>query len=306
MRRERPGDSPPRVAIANHYNAAVIEAPILTAIRRRLDRAQVLPPVGYRPFVVAGERVGTIDDARAARLRRFGTDVFVVDARGVALAGRLRDFASRTAALADVALVLRAEGALPAWRDELYAVATTFGAPPVCHLERGAARYFGVHTWAAHVNGVVGEGAGARLWFARRSPTKAVDPGLLDNLVGGGIAAGASVEETVVKESFEEAGIDRALALSARPAGALHVRRPMFDGLQLETLFVHDLALPPDFVPRNQDGEVSGHRLVDLGEAARLVAQESGSDEVTVDASLVVLDYLMRGIARAARHAGRA
>ena len=80
----------------------------------------------------------------------------------------------------------------------------------------------------------------------------------------------------------------------------------MFDGLQVETLFVHDLALPPDFVPCNQDGEVCGHRLVGLGEAARLVAQDSGSDEVTVDASLVVLDYLTHAIARTARHAGRA
>ena len=108
MRRERPGN-PPGVAIANHYNAAVIEAPILTAIRRRLDRAQVLPSIGYRPFFIAGERVGMIDDARAARLERFGAGVFVVDASGVALAGRLRDFASRTAALADVALVTGAE-----------------------------------------------------------------------------------------------------------------------------------------------------------------------------------------------------
>ena len=300
--RDRCGASAPGIArgiaIANYYNAAVIEAPILAAIRRRLDRAQVLPPIGYRPFVVAGERVGAIDDPRVARLGAFGSGVFVVDASGVTLAEQLRDFASRTAALADVALALRAEGALPAWRDELYAVATTFGAPPLCHLERGAARYFGVHTWAAHVNGVVGEGEATKLWFARRSPSKAVDPGLLDNLVGGGIAAGASVEETVVKESFEEAGIGRSLALTARPAGRLGIRRAMFDGLQVETLFVHDLALPPDFVPLNQDGEVAGHRLVDLGEAARLAAQEDGPDEVTIDASLVVLDYLLRGASR--------
>jgi 8-oxo-dGTP pyrophosphatase MutT (NUDIX family) len=284
--------------VANHYNAAVIEAPILTAIRCRLDRAQALPPIRYRPFVVAGERLGMIDDARAARLRAFGPDLFVVDANAVVLAERLHDFASRTAALCDVALALRAEGALPGWRDETYAVATTFGAPPLCHMERGAARYFGVHTWAVHVNGVVGEGEAAKLWFARRSATKAVDPNLLDNLVGGGIGAGASVEETVVKESFEEAGIERSLALTARRAGTLQVRRAMFDGLQIETLFVHDLALPREFVPRNQDGEVSEHRLVDLREAARLVAQEGGPDEVTVDASVVVLDYLSRHAAQ--------
>ena len=56
--------------------------------------------------------------------------------------------------------------------------------------------------------------------------------------------------------------------------------------------------MPPDFVPCNQDGEVAGHRLVDLGEAARLAAQEDGPDEVTIDASLVVLDYLLRGASR--------
>ena len=36
------------------------------------------------------------------------------------------------------------------------------------------------------------------------------------------------------------------------------------DGLQRETVFVHDLVLPPDFVPANQDGEAVEHRLVDL------------------------------------------
>jgi len=34
-----------------------------------------------------------------------------------------------------------------------------------------------------------------------------IDPGMLDNLVGGGIAAGATVIDTVVREAWEEAGI---------------------------------------------------------------------------------------------------
>ena len=88
MRRERPAI--PTGCHRDHYNAAVIEAPILTAIRRRLDRAQMLPPIGYRPFFIAGERAVTMDDARATRLERFGAGLFVVDASGVALAGRLR------------------------------------------------------------------------------------------------------------------------------------------------------------------------------------------------------------------------
>ena len=271
----------------------MLEPAILAAIRTRLDRAQTLGERRYRAFVVAGVSVGSIDDIRATRLAAFGADVFAVRADAVMLTTRLTDEPSRTRALRDVALTLRAEGALPAWRDERYAIATELGAPPLAHLERGAARYFGVRTWAAHINGVVEDGA-TRMWFARRSASKAVDPGLWDNLVGGGIAAGFSVEQTVIKEAWEEAGIDEALARRARPAGTVQVVRPMFDGLQRETVYVHDLTLPEAFLPDNRDGEAVEHRLVTLAEAAELVARDGGPDEVTIDASAVVLDYLLR------------
>jgi 8-oxo-dGTP pyrophosphatase MutT (NUDIX family) len=132
------------------------------------------------------------------------------------------------------------------------------------------------------------------LWFARRSPTKAIDPGLLDNLVGGGIADGQSIASTLAKEAWEEAGIDVALARQARPAGAVRLCREQPDGLQRETIFVHDLWLPEGFVPAGQDGEVVAHRLVTLPEAAELIANASGPDVVTADASLVVLDCLLR------------
>jgi len=271
----------------------VFEPAILAAIRARLDRAQALGDRRYRPFVVAGTAAGAVDDVRAARLAAFGPSLFVVRDDSITLAGGGGGGASRSSALRDVALALRAEGALPAWRDERYAIAARFGSPALAHLERGAARYFGIRTWAAHVNGIVMNDA-TRMWFARRSTSKAVDPGLLDNLVGGGIAAGFSVEATVVKESWEEAGIDEALARRARFVGLVEVTRAMFDGLQRETVFVHDLSLPEDFVPDNQDGEAVEHRLVGLDEAARLVAGDGGPDEVTIDASAVVLAYLLR------------
>ena len=249
------------------------QPPILATIRARLDRAQTLPSVRYRPFFVDGIALGYVDDRRCARLAQFGPRLFRVSETAVILAEAIDGEPSRSAALADVATTLRSEGALPAWRDELYAIVPDFGAPVLFHLERGAARYFGFRTFAAHVNGIVGSGEGTRMWLARRSVTKAVDPGLLDNLVGGGIAAGLSVRETVIKEAWEEAGIDEGLASQATAAAVLHVRRAMFDGLQRETVFVHDLALPADFLPENQDGEASGHRLVSLAEAARLCAE---------------------------------
>jgi 8-oxo-dGTP pyrophosphatase MutT (NUDIX family) len=270
----------------------VIDGSILAAIEARLREALASPPVRYRPFLADGVALGLVDDDRAARLARF--DCFRVTPGAVTLDARLATCDARSAALAEVALALRAAGELRAWRDELFAVAPEFGDAPRLLIERGAARYFGVRTWAAHVNGIVAADGGARMWLARRSPVKGVDPGLLDNLVGGGIAAGLRVDQTVVKEAWEEAGIGEPLARAARPAGVVHARKPVIDGLQRETMFVHDLVLPPGFVPASQDGEAVEHRLVDLGEAARAIARTRDPDEVTLDASLVVLDYLIR------------
>jgi 8-oxo-dGTP pyrophosphatase MutT (NUDIX family) len=271
----------------------MIDEAILPAIYARLAAALATPSIRYRPLIVDGTTLGWLDDARASRLASFRT-VFRVGIDSISIAETLRDCDWRSAALADVIQALRDQGEFPAWRNELYAVAPTFGVPPVFLLERGAARWFGVRTWAVHVNGIVGEDAASELWFARRSPDKGIDPGRLDNLVGGGITAGARVGETLIKEAWEEAGIAADVARHAQPAGAVHVRRMLPDGLQRETIFVHDLALSRHFVPINQDGEAVEHRRVDLYEAARLLAVESGPDEVTVDASLVVLDFVLR------------
>jgi 8-oxo-dGTP pyrophosphatase MutT (NUDIX family) len=110
-------------------------------------------------------------------------------------------------------------------------------------------------------------------------------------MVGGGLASGLTVRETLVKEAWEEAGIPRALAAGARPEGTLEIVREVPEGLHAEVIHVHDLVLPADFVPSNQDGEVSELRLVAL-EPVR--AEIEGSARYTVDAAMVAMDCLVR------------
>jgi 8-oxo-dGTP pyrophosphatase MutT (NUDIX family) len=265
----------------------------LESIRRRLARALAPPRQRYRPLLVEGSVAGSLDDKRAARLAGM-TDVFDVRNESVTFIAGLEDVNTRSLALDRAARLLAADGLLTAWRDERYPVASEFGAPPWFFLERAAARYFGIHTYAAHVNGVVRADREILMWIARRSATKAIDPGMLDNLVGGGISAGQSLAATVMKEAWEEAGIAAPLAARAQSTGAVHLFREQSDGLQCETIFVHDLWLPADFVPRCQDGEVADYRLVPLRDAATLIENHEGPDVVTADASIVVLDFLLR------------
>jgi 8-oxo-dGTP pyrophosphatase MutT (NUDIX family) len=241
------------------------------------------------PLRVQGETVGWVTPERARRLVAW-PDYFRVGTDAIDCSPSLPTPAARTAAFAEVARKLAAEGALTAWRDERYAVAARPGAAPSFEIERAAARYFGVHTFAAHCNGVVGRPDHWRMWLARRSPVKPIDPGLLDNLVGGGIPAGATIADTLSREAWEEAGIAAHLAREAVQAGAIDIRRDQADGLQRETIYVHDLWLPSDFGPANQDGEAVEHRLCDPEEVLAVIA----GDDVTADASLVIVDFVLR------------
>jgi len=267
----------------------VAPAPMLARIAHRLTAALAAPTREYLPLLVQDRVVGWITPQRARRLAEW-PKAFHVSATRVECAASLATPASRTDAFEAVARTLADEDALTAWRNERYAVAVQPDEAPLFEVERAAARYFGVHTFAAHANGVVASGERWRMWLARRSPTKPIDPGLLDNLVGGGIAAGSSPAATLVKEAWEEAGIEAGVARTAHVAGAVHICRDQPDGLQRETIYVHDLWLPSDFVPANQDGEAVQHRLCEPDEVLALLA----TDDITADASLVIVDFLIR------------
>src|SRR4051812_7037225 len=154
----------------------------LLRVRARLAAALAPPASPIVPLVIDGSIAGRVTRSRVQRLARF-SDVFEVAGEAIVFVSALADAPARTCAMAGVARQLAAEGALTPWRAERYAVSPSFGAAPWFELERAAARFFGIHTYAAHVNGLVRTRDGVRMWVARRSADKAIDPGMLDNLV---------------------------------------------------------------------------------------------------------------------------
>lgn len=277
------------------------DATLIRRIEVRLGRLLAPPAAELVPLVADGEVVGRMTADRAQRLAQFPA----IARRGGTLVVAC-ERSERDAAMAEIVRTLAREGALTAWRDERYAVRCEFDAPAHFEVERAAARYLGIRTYAAHVNGLVRAEDGVCMWLARRSAGKAIDPGMLDNLVGGGIASRATVEGTVVKESWEEAGIEADVATRAVRASELTIFRHQPDGIQHETIYAHDLWLAPGWSPANQDGEAVGHRLVAVDEAARVIASDDPPDAMTADASLVALDCLVRLGALADRASFRA
>ncbi|QQC62610.1 NUDIX hydrolase [Paraburkholderia ginsengisoli] len=265
-----------------------------------ITAARCFDAAAHRPFWIGAEQVGWIRSSDVPLLERW-PDVFDIDIDSdvdsghrnarVTLAPTFNTVDLRSAALGSVIGALAAEGRIPGWRNETYAIRNAFDAPPLAYIERAASRFFGTMTYAVHVNGVVEYADGApQLWIARRSDSKATDPGMLDNVVAGGIGWGFGIEATIVKECWEEAGIPEEIAARAVAGRTAHVLQSLPEGTQAEQIFIYDLALPADFAPRNQDGEVGEHRLARIDEVARWI--EEGA--MTVDASLATLDCLLR------------
>jgi 8-oxo-dGTP pyrophosphatase MutT (NUDIX family) len=224
-------------------------------------------PGRYVRLLAAGRQIGWLAPELAARLAAW-PEVFKCSTEKVILVV--------PGALTPVVEQLAQEGFIPGWRNERYRIEDLF------EIERAAARPFGLTTRAVHVNGIVGQ----RMWLARRSATKPIDPGMLDNLVGGGVSVGYSVEQTLVKEAWEEAGIPAELAHAARHATSLRVLREVPEGVQSEVVEAYDLELPESFQPKNQDGEVAEFRLVSFSGVPL--------EKLTFEAGLVARDCITR------------
>ena len=198
----------------------------------------------------------------------------------------------RDAFLARANLALRDAGLIPAWRDETCTVTALQGGALLARVERAAARFWGSTTFGAHCNGYVADARGrpAQLWIARRAHDKPTDPGLLDNLIGGGVPLGQSPAQTVVREGWEEAGLQPAQMAGLVAGRRFRVERDLAEGRQLEQISVFDLALPPGWLPHNQDGEVHSFSLMPVDQALAHAA----AGEMTVDAALATLDFALR------------
>jgi len=189
--------------------------------------------------------------------------------------------------LRQLAQHLHEVGLIPTWRKEEFA---WYGKDDheYFRIERAAFRTFGFCSRAAHINGYTRSG---KIWVGRRSEIKVIDPGLLDNLAAGGVTAGETVRQNAIRELWVEAGIPEHIAQYIQPQGKLLIKRPNLPhGFHHENLFMFDLQLPENIVPKNHDGEVSGFIEIDFAEAAARIL----ADEFTNDAAMVTADFILR------------
>lgn len=258
----------------------------LQGLRERLDA----PPRRPRaPLCLANADragavvVGSIESALARRLadaglamRRAG-DVWQIEVPATAAVDP---------ALAALARWLHSNGQAAAWRGELLPVVDAAG-DTVGAIERAAVRPLGIATHAVHL--VVHDPRG-HVWVQQRAFDKATDPGLWDTTVGGLMAVGESVAQTLERESWEEAGLRIVELTSVTAPGRITVRRPLDKGYMVEHIEMFEAVAPEGLAPLNQDGEVERFECVDR---AALV-ERLHADAFTLEAAMILARWLER------------
>ncbi len=236
---------------------------------------------------VDGQALGWLNPATAAVIAQYYPQATQQDAANCSLQLAAGDYAGRSQALQALAEHLRSQGLAPGWRNEAMVLFDSQGRP-YAQLERTLFRALGLRTRSVHLNAWVCTQQGAELWVAQRSASKSVDPGLRDNLVGGGVSAQESIALALSREAWEEAGLR--FKRQPRPLQRLNIERRMRHGIQREHVYVHEAWLAPHFQPQNQDGEVAAQQRLPLPEVMTLLL----AGHFTRDAALVILDGLCR------------
>ena len=214
------------------------------AFQRHIDACNNIgSPAGLIPFRIGAAQVGWVSPDLAQALT-FRPRDFHFDRDGVALAARLRSPGQRSQALAE-ALPALATGGFLRIRREVFDVRETSTGLALATLDRGALPAFGVMSQGVHVNGLVRRADWLYVWVGIRAQDKAVAPGQLDNIVAGGIPAGLSPEECLVKEAAEEACLPPELAIAARPAGSAALPWKPSTMYRPATTSITKRALPP-------------------------------------------------------------
>jgi hypothetical protein len=254
-----------------------------------IRRCNNYDPARVVPLVAVAERIGLIRRDNAAALHKF-PDVFrVADDKVELVAPGDADAISR--AVDRVVDALVHEKQIAKTRNETFDVTVRWGAEPIFRLDRGAVPFFGTRAYGVHLNGYRRDGTKLLLWVGRRAADKTVAPNKLDNLVAGGIGNGHGLADTLCKEADEEAMIPPGLIARAVPTGAVSYRMETALGIRDDVLFVYDLEVPADFVPKNRDGEFADFLLMPT---AAVLERIRKTDDFKFNVNLVILDFAVR------------
>lgn len=193
---------------------------------------------------------------------------------------------------------------LEGWRNEKYTIYSNDKENnlkiPYFKLERAMCPLFGVVMYGVHINGFVRTLDGEiKLWVPRRAANKPTYPGMLDNMVAGGIGYPYSPLETCYKECYEEAGLDQEyVSKKIKSCGVvsylyqLHAKDYSSEAglIQPEVEYIYDIEMDESIIPHPVDHESENFRLLTIQD----VKEKLLNGEFKDNCAAIIIDFMIR------------
>ncbi|KAH3673173.1 hypothetical protein WICMUC_003857 [Wickerhamomyces mucosus] len=244
--------------------------------------------------------IGYITESVAQELIKFPEFITLQNGKELKINSNLDSREKRNSIVNKVAQSLKQLNkfeTLKGWRDELY---TVYYPSKVEYFqaERAFCPLLGLIMYGVHINGYIPKELSSdgqlKFWVQRRSKTKATFPGLLDNTIAGGLGYPHGIYETAIKESYEEAGINKEYIIeNLTQSGVVsYIYQNDQEGglIQPEIEYIFDLKFDETTIPTPIDNEAEEFVLMTVDE----IKIQLLNGEFKPNSGLVIVDFLIR------------
>lgn len=256
---------------------------------KRIYECNNFSPEAFIPFMLENQCIGLVRSAFADSLANY-PQAFQVTDQFITLDPSLETVNQRNQVIAETVQALIDNGVVAYILDEPYPV-KGHDNEVFFVIDRAMVPFMGFRSFGQHINGYVKKPDGLYLWIGTRARDRRIFPGMLDNMVAGGLPHGLSLQQNLLKECHEEAGMPEELALQAIPVSAITYNAISEKGYKPDTLYCYDIELSEEFIPVNTDGEVEKFELLPVAEVISKVKQ---GGLFKPNCNLVLIDFFAR------------
>jgi len=251
---------------------------------QRLKDCNTHKELNFFKFFINNYHVGFIKKKNLNIINKF-PDIFLIEKNKILLKKKINNFKKRTYAINRVFNFLVKEKIISSKHREYFPVFKSFKLKPLLKVQRLIGPFFGFQFFGVHLNGFLKKKDKYFMWIGRRS-LNGNFPNDLDQIAAGGLPFNVTIKKNLIKESYEEANINKKLILKSKYLGTISYRVETHFGVSRYILFCYNLELPEDFTPKNNDGEVIKFYLWPIEKILKIIKE---SRKFKFDCALVIL-----------------
>ena len=239
-------------------------------------------------FFIKNHHVGFIKKKNLNIINKF-PNFFLLEKNKIFLKKEINNFQKRTYAINQVFIFLLKQKLISSKHREFFPVFKSFKSKPLLKVQRLMGPFFGFQFFGVHLNGFLKKNNKYFMWIGRRTK-KGNFPNDLDQIAAGGLPFNVTIKKNLIKESYEEANIDKKLVVKSKYDGIISYRVETKLGLSRHILFCYNLELPMNFIPKNNDGEITNFYLWPIEKILKIIKE---SRKFKFDCALVILLFVL-------------